>query len=135
MPLADISNTYVSSAYQPAQAPSSKLDKNGFLKMLTEQLKNQDPSSSQDPSQYFQTISQMTLVEQMTNMAQQSTDQLKATKIASAQALIGRTASYLGADGTPVSGLVTAVNLTGGLPTLTIGDKSGIKPDALTEVK
>jgi flagellar basal-body rod modification protein FlgD len=135
MPLADISNTYVSSAYQPAQAPSSKLDKNGFLKMLTEQLKNQDPSSSQDPNQYFQTISQMTLVEQITNLAQQSTEQLNATKIASAQSLIGRTASYLGAGGTPVSGVVSAVNLTGGLPTLTIGTQGGIKPEALTEVR
>jgi flagellar basal-body rod modification protein FlgD len=125
MPLADISNTYVSSAYQPAQAPSSKLDKNGFLKMLTEQLKNQDPSSSQDPNQYFQTISQMTLVEQITNLAQQSTEQLNATKIASAQSLIGRTASCV----------VSAVNLIGGLPTLTIGTQGGIKPEALTEVR
>src|SRR3954453_17991788 len=105
MGIADISNTYISNAYSQTQTPSSSLDKDGFLKMLTAQLKNQDPSSNQDPSQYFQTISQMTLVEQITNLAQQSTDQLKATNVANANAMLGKTASYLGPDGTPVSGL------------------------------
>ena len=45
-----IENTYTNPAYtvNPKSDPAS-LDKNGFLKMLTEQMKNQDPTSGQIP--------------------------------------------------------------------------------------
>jgi flagellar basal-body rod modification protein FlgD len=127
MPLVDTSNTYISGAYQPKKDPSSTLDKDGFLKMLTEQLRNQDPSSNQDPNQYFQTISQMTLVEQITNMAQQSA-------ITGAQGMLGKTATY-SLNGAVSTGVVTAVHVDGGQPALTIGDTPGIKPDAVTELR
>jgi flagellar basal-body rod modification protein FlgD len=137
MPSSAISNQYVPPAYTTtSNTPSSTLDKNGFLKMLTEQIKNQDPTSGQDPNQYFQTISQMTTVEQLTNLAQQSTLQLAQTKATSAQALIGRTVSYIGAGGLPVSGVVDTVDLTGkDGPTLSVGGVGGISPDLLTTVK
>jgi flagellar basal-body rod modification protein FlgD len=131
-----ITNQYVSAAYTPPATTSSSLDKNGFLKMLTEQIKNQDPTSGQDPSQYFQTISQMTTVEQLTNLAQQSATQLAQTKATSAQALIGRTVTYLGADGVPISGLVDQVDLSAKTgPTLSIAGIGGINPERLTTVK
>jgi len=72
MPTDPISSAYTPPAYQQSSTPNASLDKDGFLKMLTAQLQNQDPSSQQDPNQYFQTISSMTLVEQMTNMAKQT---------------------------------------------------------------
>jgi len=132
-----IDNTYTNPAYQVGdKTPSSSLDKNGFLKMLTEQIKNQDPTSGQDPNQYFQTISQMTTVEQLTNLATQSAVTLAAQKNTSAQALIGRTVTYPGADGVPVQGLVESVQLstkTG--PSLTIAGKAGYSPDIITAVK
>ena len=55
---------YTSQAYNTSTDDPTSLDKNGFLKMLTAQMANQDPTSGQDPNQYFQTISQMTEVEQ-----------------------------------------------------------------------
>jgi flagellar basal-body rod modification protein FlgD len=132
-----ISNQYVSTAYTATSSqPSSSLDKNGFLKMLTEQIKNQDPTSGQDPTQYFQTISQMTTVEQLTNLASQSATQLAQTKATSAQGLIGRTVTYLGTDGVPISGLVDAVALAGkDGPMLSVAGVGGISPDRLTTVK
>jgi flagellar basal-body rod modification protein FlgD len=133
-----ITNSYTIPASTGAKSntPSSSLDKNGFLKMLTEQIKNQDPTSGQDPSQYFQTISQMTTVEQLTNLAAQSVTQLAQQKASSAESLIGRTVSYLGTDGLPVSGTVDAVDLSGkDGPRLTVGGKAGIDPDILTSVK
>jgi flagellar basal-body rod modification protein FlgD len=138
MPTSAISNQYVSAAYTAGGKtdPSSSLDKNGFLKMLTEQIKNQDPTSGQDPSQYFQTISQMTTVEQLTNLAQQSTLQLAQTKASSAQGLIGRTVSYIGADGLPISGVVDSVDHTGKKgPTISVAGVAGISPDLLTTIK
>jgi flagellar basal-body rod modification protein FlgD len=132
-----IANQIVSPAYnKTSNEPSSSLDKNGFLKMLTEQIKNQDPTSGQDPNQYFQTISQMTTVEQLTNLAQQSATQLAQTKNSSAMALIGRTVSYVGKDGLPVTGVVDTVDLTAkDGPTLSVAGVPGIAPDLLTTVK
>jgi flagellar basal-body rod modification protein FlgD len=136
MPSSAISNQYVPAAYTTATTPSSSLDKNGFLKMLTEQIKNQDPTSGQDPSQYFQTISQMTMVEQLTNLAQQSGTQLAQTRTSTAQALIGRTVTYLDQDKVPVTGLVDSVDLTGkDGPTLSVGGVAGINPAILTKVQ
>jgi flagellar basal-body rod modification protein FlgD len=126
-----IDNTYTNpDLYQVGDnKPSSSLDKNGFLKMLTEQIKNQDPTSGQDPNQYFQTISQMTSVEQLTNLAMQTTK-------SSTQALIGRTVTYPGTNREMVTGLVESIQLGGSDgPTLTVAGKPGIKPDSLTNVQ
>jgi flagellar basal-body rod modification protein FlgD len=132
-----IANQIVSPAYtNSSAAPSSSLDKNGFLKMLTEQIKNQDPTSGQDPNQYFQTISQMTTVEQLTNLAQQSVTQLAQAANSNATSLIGRTVTYLGADHLPVTGVVDAVDLTGKSgPRLSVAGVAGIDPALLTTVK
>jgi flagellar basal-body rod modification protein FlgD len=123
-----IGNTYTPPAYQEKPTTSSSLDKNGFLKMLTEQIKNQDPQSSQDPSQYFNTISQMTMVEQMTNLAAESSR-------ASAQGLLGRTVTYMDKTGQTITGTVDAVDLTNSsAPRLTVGGVDGIDPAVLQKV-
>jgi flagellar basal-body rod modification protein FlgD len=132
-----VSNTYTSSAYDmTSKADQGSLDKNGFLKMLTAQMANQDPTSGQDPNQYFQTISQMTTVEQLTNLATSSTAALSRQKDANATALIGRTVTYPGADGNPVTGAVESVQLsdTNG-PSLTVAGVAGVSPDLITNVQ
>ena len=134
---AGIGNQYTSPVYnQTDKSSSSSLDKNGFLKMLSEQMKNQDPTSGQDPNQYFQTISQMTSVEQLTNLAQASTASLSRQRDATATQMIGKTVTYAGSDGLPVSGVVESVQLspTEG-PSLTVAGVAGINPDAITNVK
>ena len=136
MPTDPISTSYVPPAYQPKNTPSSTLDKDGFLKMLTAQIKNQDPSSNQDPSQYFQTISMMSMVEQLTNLAAQSQTQLTMEKAGSAQALLGRTVTYVGDGGLPVSGVVDGVDLTGkDGPRISVAGIAGVDPTKLTTVK
>jgi flagellar basal-body rod modification protein FlgD len=134
---AGIGNLYTNTSYNATdKTSSSSLDKDGFLKMLSEQMKNQDPTSGQDPNQYFQTISQMTTVEQVTNMASAMTASLSRQRDTSATALIGKTVTYPGADGKPVSGLVesTQISATKG-PSLTIGGVAGIDPDLITNIK
>jgi flagellar basal-body rod modification protein FlgD len=132
-----ITNTYTNPAYDMAdKTASSSLDKDGFLKMLTEQMKNQDPTSGQDPNQYFQTISQMTTVEQLTNLATASTAALSRQKDTSATELIGKTVTYPGADGLPVTGAVDSVQLSATKgPSLTIAGTAGIDPDLINNVK
>ena len=132
-----ITNTYTNPAYNMTdKTSSSSLDKNGFLKMLTEQMSNQDPTSGQDPNQYFQTISQMTTVEQLTNLATASTAALSRQKDSNATQLIGKTVTYPGSDGLPVTGLVESVQLSAKTgPSLTVAGVAGISPDLVNNVK
>jgi flagellar basal-body rod modification protein FlgD len=132
-----ISNTYTDPAYNMAdKSASSSVDKNGFLKMLTEQMKNQDPTSGQDPNQYFQTISQMTTVEQLTNLATASTAALSRQKDSNATQLIGKTVTYPGKDGAAVTGLVESVQLSAkDGPSLTVAGVAGVDPDLVNNVK
>jgi flagellar basal-body rod modification protein FlgD len=136
--MSSIDTTYTNPALfnkAPASDKSS-LDKNGFLKMLTAQMANQDPTSGQDPNQYFQTISQMTTVEQLTNLATSSTAALSRQKDANATGLIGKTVTYPGTDGTSVSGTVESVQLSATKgPTLTVAGVAGISPDVISNVK
>jgi flagellar basal-body rod modification protein FlgD len=132
-----IGNLYTNPAYDSTdKTSSSSLDKNGFLKMLSEQMKNQDPTSGQDPNQYFQTISQMTTVEQLTNMAASTTASLSRQRDSNATQMLGKTVTYAGADGLPVSGNVDSVqySATAG-PSLTVAGVAGIDPDLITNIK
>jgi flagellar basal-body rod modification protein FlgD len=140
MTVSSVGNAYTTppnDGNQTGVNTGATLDKNGFLKMLTEQIKNQDPSSSQDPNQYFQTISQMTEVEQMTNMAQQSQVQLAQQKASDAMGMIGKTALYIGADGNAVSGTVNGVDLSDPDkgPLLAVDGVTGIDMGAVLAVK
>lgn len=127
-------NVTAGSALNVRSEAKSSLDKDGFLKLLTEQLKNQDPQSQQDPNEYFNTISQMTMVEQMTNLAAQSQDGLKQQQSANATAMIGRTVTYRGADGNPASGLLESVQLGPDGTTVTVAGIAGIDPNRITQV-
>jgi flagellar basal-body rod modification protein FlgD len=49
------------------KAPSQELDKNSFLMLLVAQLKNQDPTSAQDPNQMVQQMTSYSQLEQMQN--------------------------------------------------------------------
>jgi len=105
---------------------NSSLDKNGFLKLLTAQVSNQDPNSGQDPNQYFQTISMMTQVEQMTNLA---TSQAKSN----ATQLIGKQVSFV-ENNVAYSGIVESVQQSGSNVALTVGGMGGVDPDTITNI-
>jgi flagellar basal-body rod modification protein FlgD len=137
MSVSNIGNTYTNPAYtQSPKSDASSLDKNGFLKMLTEQMKNQDPTGGQDPNQYFQTISMMTQVEQLTNLATASTAALSRQKDSNAAGMVGKTVTYLDKDNKSVEGVVDSAQFsaTEG-PSLTIAGTAGIDPDTITSVK
>lgn len=82
-------------SYKGKKEFSTELDNNAFMKLLLEQLKNQDPMSPMDNSQFIQQTSMMTMVEKMTKMAslmeQSNNSMLTLEKY---EALVGRTATY-----------------------------------------
>ena len=134
----EISNATSTGPTPPATSSTQgpALGKDDFLKLLVGQLRNQnplDPSGSQD---FIQQMTMFSTLEQVTNMAvsgERMTDALGSTQ---ALDLIGRTVSYVKADGTTAEGVVEQVTFAeGGEPTLTVGGQPGIDPKAVTEVR
>lgn len=72
METAFVSSTATTSASAAQGAgPSSALDKNAFLKLLVAQLKNQDPTSAQDPNAMVQQLTSFSNLEQLQNLGTQ----------------------------------------------------------------
>ena len=117
--------------------PSSSLGKDDFLKLLVGQMKNMDPlgAGNNDPSQSMAQMTQYSILEQLTNLSNSNKELAAQTKAASSIALIGKTVSYAGADGSPVEGKVETVQTAGDKITLTIGGRPGIDPANVLEVR
>ncbi len=111
------------------------MDKDGFMKLLVAQLKHQDPTSPTDMNGMTEQMTQFSMLEQMTNLAK--TGEATSTSLArtEALALLGRTVSWLDADGNAQEGLVEHVNVAADRPTLTVDGKTGIDPARLTSVR
>jgi flagellar hook assembly protein FlgD len=97
----------------------------GFLTLLTTQLKNQDPTSPLDTNQFTAQITQMTGVEQQllsNTLLQQLVNNQGG--VAQAANLIGETVTAPGptASSPNISGVVTAVTQVNGQTLLTIGN-------------
>ncbi|WP_035295806.1 flagellar hook assembly protein FlgD [Brevibacillus thermoruber] len=90
-------NPYIqpSWSYKGKKEFTTELDQNAFMKLLLEQLKNQDPLSPMDNSQFIQQTSMMTMVEKITKMAnlmEQSNSSMLTLR--EYEGLIGKTATY-----------------------------------------
>lgn len=91
------------------QQGSNTLDQNAFLKILSAELSNQDPTSPSDPTQSVTQMAQFTSLEQMTNLN-------TTTTMASANALIGKAVTLNQTDeyGNQYAGIVSSVSNIGG---------------------
>jgi len=107
----------------------------GFLTLLTTQLKNQDPTQPLDTNQFTQQITQMTGVEQQllsNNLLQQLV--AEQTGVGAAASLIGDKVTATDAStGAPITGTVTAVSQVNNQTVLTVGSKK-VPVTALTSV-
>jgi flagellar basal-body rod modification protein FlgD len=110
------------------------LGKDDFLKLLVAQMKNQDPMSPQDNTQSIAQMAQFSSLEQMTNLVH-SFDQLgQSMAVERGVSFIGKSVSYVAANGSTQQGVVQSVDLSGDAPTLTIDGASGIDIAAVTQV-
>jgi flagellar basal-body rod modification protein FlgD len=131
--------TALTGATSPTKRASSTtdplLDKDAFLKLLTAQLKYQDPMSPTDSSTFTTQMSQLSQTEQMTNVATDQNKLLASTNNSAAVALLGRTVYYTSPDGSTANGAVTDVDISGSSPSLTVGGVAGIDPSTLLSVR
>jgi flagellar basal-body rod modification protein FlgD len=105
--------------------PNGELGKDAFLKLLVAQLKYQDPSSPVDSSQFMAQTAAFTQVEKLDAMAKDSSANLALQQGLAASALVGRTVSYVDANGVTQRGVVSSASFGGSgsaEPSVHIGD-------------
>ena len=125
---ATTASTAPTSLTSPASTtPSASQQYNSqlFLKLLTTQLANQDPSSPMDSTQMIQQTSQLASMEQLTKLTQTTTDTYSLQQRTSAANVIGKQVSWTDSSGAAQSGTATSVTFssTAG-PQLKVGDKT-----------
>jgi flagellar basal-body rod modification protein FlgD len=119
-----------------ASSPANTLGKDAFLKLLVAQLRYQDPTNPTDSSQFMAQTAQFTQVEKLEEIAAANAEMLSAQSLLAVSGLVGRTVTYTGADGSPVSGVVTSASfgITGAV--LRVGTAgTEIPVGAVTEIR
>ena len=114
---------------QTTAPPKNEMGKDQFLKLLVGQLQNQDPMNPMEDKDFMGQMAQFSSLEQMTNMAGTLNSQR-------AFSMLGRDVVYNNDEtGELVTGKVEKVSIDGSTTTLTIGGVSGIKTEAVKEVR
>ncbi len=116
------SGTSLYSGTTPSAA-KSELDQQAFLQLLVAQLRNQDPSSPMDSSQLMAQTTQLSTMEQLTELTSTSREAFSLQMRVAAASLVGQTVSWTDADGVAASGTVDAVDYSGSVPVVTVGDQ------------
>src|SRR3954468_6392066 len=102
----------------PAKSPGI-LDKDGFLKLLVGQMKNQDPMDPKGSMDIGQ-MAQMSMVEQLTALAGTTQSMLDESRLSSVIGLVGKNVTYTDANDATQSGVVQSVSTAGGVPSMTV---------------
>ena len=114
-------NTTTDQSDAVSNAVSNSMGKDQFLKLLTTQLKNQNPMKPMDNTQFVSQMAQFSSLEQMNNMNSNMNDFLQFQKISQAGSLVGKKVSVLNSDsGQNITGVVEKANVTGDSTTVTV---------------
>lgn len=103
--------TQQSSAPTTAAASAARLNYDSFLKLLVAQMKNQDPTAPNDPTQQLAQLASFSNVEQAIQTNAKLDALLTSSALSQAEGLIGRTITS--ADGI-ISGKVVSLTIASG---------------------
>jgi len=95
--------------------PSNKfaeLDTAEFVRILTEELKNQDPLDPQDTSALMQQISSLRDIESESSLQTALENLVEQNQVSAASTMIGKVVEGLDTGNTETQGLVTSVRVT-----------------------
>ncbi|MCW6508526.1 flagellar hook assembly protein FlgD [Lichenifustis flavocetrariae] len=125
------SPTSSSSAGSSASSTSSSsptVDYNSFLQLLIQEMKNQDPTSPTDPTQYMSQLASFSNVEQGVQTNSKLSTLLTTSSLTQAENLIGKTIAS--SSNSSVSGVVQSVALaTDGTAKATLANGTKITLD------
>jgi flagellar basal-body rod modification protein FlgD len=114
-------------------APGGVLGKDDFLKLLTAQLRYQNPLSPVEDADFAAQMAQFSALEQMGNVADGLERLSFASQVSESVALIGRTIEWQ-QDGETVSGVVESVTIDDGAIHLHMGDDE-VEPGQVQRVE
>ena len=104
------------------------LDKEAFLKLLTTQLRHQDPTRPMEDREFIAQMAQFSALEQMTNMNREIAGMVRSARSAEAFALLGKHVDSFNAESNRrVSGVVSAIQFENNEHVLMVGnDRIGL---------
>ena len=94
-----------------------------FMRLLIEQLRNQNPMSPLKSNEFTSQLAQMNSLQQLILLNESMSQQLSSRKLADATALIGRWVEGLDANNNLIAGYVERLEVIEGEVILKIGDK------------
>ena len=137
MPSTNPVNDFI--GYTPSTTRTSTeanaLGKDTFMKLLVAQMRQQNPLEPTDDKEMIAQMTQFSTLEQITNMATESSKSATASQMSQAVNLLGRTVTYLDSDGNKQTGTVDQVSMVNGAPNLTVGGNDGITTSQITQVR
>lgn len=114
-------------ATSPVSSVSSAaygLDFQSLLKIILTQLTYQDPLKPMDNFEFVSQLAQFSQLQQSQTLNDQITSLLSAQSVTQATGLLGRTVDFT-TGSTTSSGVVNAVSLSSGTPTVTVKTSDG----------
>jgi flagellar basal-body rod modification protein FlgD len=133
--------------YEGSKTPTSgnaEINKDSFMLLLVEQLKNQDPMSPLDNNAFLAQLAQFNSMESMQNMSTNIDSLVKGNTVSRAGAMVGRIVKGLDSTtGDLVQGFVQKVSLYGDQVDLTLQEQAEdgtvithtVPMDSITEIQ
>jgi flagellar basal-body rod modification protein FlgD len=112
-----VNNTSQSTTETTTRKSNDELGKNDFLKLLTTQLRYQDPMNPMEDKEFIAQMAQFSSLEQMQNMN-------SSMAMTQASNLIGMQVKWSDNNAVEQKGIVTSVRMVDGEPKLLIGNTS-----------
>jgi len=105
-----------------------------FLQLLVAQLQNQDPLNPVSDREFITQLSQLSQLQSLQSLDANFAQVLRLQQLTSGTNLVGKTVSYIDADGAKKSGVVSAVAVNDGNFELTVGSDT-VALDSVTSAR
>ncbi len=116
-------------AAQQASSLGSQLGQDAFLKLLTTQLRNQDPLHPMDDTQSIAQLAQFSSVQATTELKDAFASFQSNFSVMQSAGLLGKTVAAQSTDSSgnvsSVTGTVKTISVINGQPMITLADKNG----------
>jgi flagellar basal-body rod modification protein FlgD len=110
-------------SFDRVQLPTRRMKKDDFLKLLVAQLKNQSPLSPIEDREFLVQMTQITMLEQMVNVATSLSSLKEMVQRTNTLSLLGKEVNAVSAEGERFEGVVNALYFRDGEAILSIGGR------------
>jgi flagellar basal-body rod modification protein FlgD len=122
------------SAANSATGANSSLGKDDFLKLFVSQLQHQDPLSPMENAEFMGQMASFSTLEQISKMAAANEQIAAQLSLTGSVNLLGRTVSYVDAEGATKTGAVERTSTVDGKTVLTVGGVDGVSLSSVNQV-